>query len=69
MEKVDKRTIRQKYSKKENLMKNPRRVAAGKRAYGRKKAAQDEADKPVLQFIGVVVVLVTLVGLFAFGGK
>ena len=50
-------------------MKNPRRVAAGKMAYGRKKAAQDEADKPVLQFIGVVVVLVTLVGLFAFGGK
>ena len=50
-------------------MKNPRRVAAGKVAYGIKKSAQDEADKPVLQFIGVVVVLVTLIGLFAFGGK
>ena len=50
-------------------MKNPRRVAAGKAAYARKKAAQDEADKPFLQMIGFVVLLVTAIGLFAFGGK
>lgn len=50
-------------------MKNPRRVAAGKAAYARKKAAQDEADKPFLQMLGVVVLLVTAIGLFAFGGK
>lgn len=50
-------------------MKNPRRVAAGKVAYGRKKTAQDEADKPFLQMIGAIVLVITAFGLFAFGGK
>jgi hypothetical protein len=46
-------------------MKNPRRVAAGKMAYARKKAAQDEADKPAMEIVMIVVVVLFVIGLFA----
>ena len=45
--------------------KNPRRVMAGKMAYARRKAAQDEADKPAMQIIGAIIFVVVLVGLLA----
>lgn len=45
-------------------MKNPRRVAAGKAAYERRKAAQDEADKPMMNIIKSVVGILFLIGFF-----
>lgn len=43
--------------------KNPRRVAAGKVAYGIKKTAQDEHDKGVMQIISGAILLIVLFGL------
>ncbi len=45
-------------------MKNPRRVMAGKLAYERKKAAQDEADKPAMKVIQAIVTFVLIIGMF-----
>lgn len=50
-------------SSKPDELKNPRRVMAGKMAYERKKAAQDEADKPAMQIIMGVVVFLFAIGL------
>jgi hypothetical protein len=47
-------------SSKPDEFKNPRRVMAGKIAYERKKAAQDEADKEFLEKIGVYALVVGL---------
>lgn len=45
--------------------KSPRRVMAGKMAYERRKAAQDEADKPAMQIIGAIVFVVVLIGILS----
>jgi hypothetical protein len=53
-------------------MKNPRRVMAGKMAYERRKAAQDEADKPIMDMIKIGIGIVLVIGaviLLAAGGR
>lgn len=39
------------------------RVLTGKIAHERRKAAQDEADKPAMQIISAIIVVVVLIGL------
>jgi hypothetical protein len=47
-------------------MKNPRRVEAGKLAYARKKAAQDEADKPMMDLLKNILVCLFIFGFAVF---
>ncbi|MCY1405163.1 hypothetical protein D3C76_337340 [compost metagenome] len=49
-------------SSKPDELKNPRRVMAGKMAYERRKAAQDEADKPAMEIVKAVVAVICLIG-------
>ncbi|MBV4507610.1 hypothetical protein HU751_022510 [Pseudomonas sp. BW13M1] len=45
-------------------VKNPRRVMAGKIAYERRKAAQDEADKEAMKWISPIILALFVIGLF-----
>ena len=49
-------------------MKSLLRMAAGKVTCGSKKAAQNEADKPFLEMIAIVVLVITAFTLFALVG-